>query len=330
MPGTAARIASNHPRYRSRRYERRIARRTRSDPDCNGKWMCSQTCWEDAIASITSGVKSCGWGDVNRIRRTPSMRSTSRSRRANSGAFADPAHGEVAAVRVHVLPQQRHLDHAGPDQALHLGEDVADRPGPLRPADERHDAERARVVASRGDRDPGPERVLPCRRQRTREDLRVLPDVHQRTLGLGAAQELEQVRQRVGPDHDVDPRRSPLDRPPVLLCEASGDDDPQLRVPILQRLQVAEVPVELVVGVLPDRARVQDDEPRLRDVLGGRHPIAQQQPADALRVMLVHLAPEGADQERPVHADEATAADGGAPRPASIGRTPWPGSRAPP
>ena len=56
---------------------------------------------------------------------------------------------DIPAVRVHVLTQQRHLDHAMAHEALDLGEHVADRPGALRAPDERHDAERAGVVASR-------------------------------------------------------------------------------------------------------------------------------------------------------------------------------------
>jgi hypothetical protein len=60
MPGIARRIFASHSRYRSRRYERCIARKTRSDPDCSGKWMCSQTCSHAAMASTTSAVKSCG------------------------------------------------------------------------------------------------------------------------------------------------------------------------------------------------------------------------------------------------------------------------------
>ena len=51
--------------------------------------MCSQTCSEDAIASITSGVKSCGCGEVKRIRRIPSTWLTIRSRSANSGLRED-------------------------------------------------------------------------------------------------------------------------------------------------------------------------------------------------------------------------------------------------
>ena len=37
--------------------------------------MCSQTVSHSAIASITSGVKSCGCGLVNRTRRIPSTAS---------------------------------------------------------------------------------------------------------------------------------------------------------------------------------------------------------------------------------------------------------------
>ena len=109
----------------SRRYERRIAFSTRSEPDCSGKWMCSQTFSLVAIASITSGVKSCGCGDVNRIRRIPSTWLTIRRRSANSGRRDDSGHRDVAPVGVHVLPEQRHLDDAGRREALHLGQDVA-------------------------------------------------------------------------------------------------------------------------------------------------------------------------------------------------------------
>src|SRR5215208_3452761 len=90
MSGIAARIRSSQSRYRSRRYERRIALSTGSEPDCSGKWMCSHTLSLSAIASITSGVKSWGCGLVNRIRRSPSTRFTARSRSANSGRRADP------------------------------------------------------------------------------------------------------------------------------------------------------------------------------------------------------------------------------------------------
>ena len=52
--------------------------------------MCSQTVGVSAIASITSGVKSWGCGEVNRTRRIPSTRPTCRRSSANSGRFEEP------------------------------------------------------------------------------------------------------------------------------------------------------------------------------------------------------------------------------------------------
>ena len=56
--------------------------------------MCSHTFSLCAIASITSGVKSCGCGLVKRILRRPSTWFTARSRSANSGR-----RGESGTVR---------------------------------------------------------------------------------------------------------------------------------------------------------------------------------------------------------------------------------------
>ena len=140
-------------------------------------------------------------------------------------------HRDVSPVRVHVLPEQRDLDDTRRHEALHLGQDVADRARALRASDERHDAERAGVVAARRDRDPRPER-----RRRERPATRSgTVSVYSRTSICGPSvsarsQQVEQVRQRVRADDDVDPRRLALDQALVLLGEAAGDDDPQARV----------------------------------------------------------------------------------------------------
>ncbi len=49
--GMAARTLSMMPRYFSARYERRIARRTRSEPDCSGMCSAGHTLGVCAIAS---------------------------------------------------------------------------------------------------------------------------------------------------------------------------------------------------------------------------------------------------------------------------------------
>ena len=128
---------------------------------------------------------------------------------------------DVATVRVHVLPEQGDLDDPAPGEPLHLRQDVADRARPLRAPDERHDAERAGVVASRRDRHPGSEVVVTRGRQRAGEDLGVLADVHLRSVVVRGLQQLEEMRQRVRADHDVHPRRAPLDLASVLLRQAA-------------------------------------------------------------------------------------------------------------
>ena len=214
--------------------------------------------------------------------------------------------GEVAPVRVHVLPEEGHLHHAARRCALDLGQDVAQRPGPLRPAHERDDAERAVVVAADAHRDPGVMRRARPRGQRAREDLGVFAHVHLGAVSFGRADEIEEPRQRVGADHHVDPRRSRLDAALVLLREAPGHDDPKPRVRILHRLQVPERAVQSVVGVLAHGAGVEHDDLGVGRGGGRRVAVALEEARDALGVVLVHLTPERPDEIAPGHADEST------------------------
>ena len=71
--GIAARTFSMIPRYFDLRYERFIALRTLSEPDCNGMCSCGMTFGVSAIASMTSSVNSAGCGDVKRTRSSPSI-----------------------------------------------------------------------------------------------------------------------------------------------------------------------------------------------------------------------------------------------------------------
>ena len=77
--GIAARTSSRIARNRADRYERRIARRTRSDPDCSGMCSCGHTFGVCAIAAMTSAVKSRGCGEVNRTRSSPGTSPQARS-----------------------------------------------------------------------------------------------------------------------------------------------------------------------------------------------------------------------------------------------------------
>jgi len=94
--------------------------------------------------------------------------------------------------------------------------------------------------------------------------------------------------------------RGPLeDELTILLSEATPNGDLQAWVLGLQGLQVTEIAVELVVGVLPDAAGVEDDHVGRGDVVDALHALGCEERGDPLGVVLVHLTPEGADDEPP-------------------------------
>ena len=251
---------------------------------------CGHTFGVSAIAAITSEVKSRGCGEVNRTRSSPSTEPHDTQQLRERAAVA-----ELDAVGVDVLPEQGHLQHAVRGERGNLGEHVAGAPVLLLAAQRRDDAERAGVVAAHRDRHPARVGRLAARRQRRGEDLQRLGDLH---LGARVVPgPLQQHRQRVHvvrAEHHVHPRRPADDLGPVLLRQAATDRDLHAGPGRLDRPQVAEVAVEPVVGVLPDRARVEDDDV---GAVGVAPDVAGllEQPRHPLGVVHVHLAPVGAD-----------------------------------
>src|SRR2546421_243009 len=78
---------------------------------------------------------------------------------------------------------------------------------------------------------------------------------------VGFGQKPGQTGGVVRPQNHVDVGGPLLDRVPVLLRQAAGDDD--LYAPaasVLEPLHVPEVSVKLPVGVLPDAARVEQHD----------------------------------------------------------------------
>ena len=177
--------------------------------------------------------------------------------------------GERHPVGVHVLAEQRDLEDALVDERLHLGEHVAGPAVGLLAAQRGHDAERTGVVAPHRDRNPSGIGGFARCGQRRRELLQRLDD-----LDLGhpiVPRALEQRRQRtdvVGAEHDVDPRRPLQHGVAVLLRQASADGDLHVGVGLLAGHQVADVAVQLVVGVLAHRAGVEHHDVRVGAVGG--------------------------------------------------------------
>ena len=143
-------------------------------------------------------------------------------------------------------------------------------------------------------------RVAPGR-QRGRVRLVLLEDLDDGPLELGAREQLGRVGEVVRPEDDVDVRRPRPYVVPVLLRQAPADRDLEIGAGVLQRLQVPEVAVELVVGVLADAAGVQHDDVGRLDIVRRLHAFGREQARDAFGVVFVHLAPEGAHEEPAGH-----------------------------
>ena len=211
------------------------------------------------------------------------------------------ARAEVAAVGVHVLAEQRDLGDAVGGERLDLVHDVAHAAADLATAHRRHDAERTGVVAADLDRHPGRVIRVAARGQRRRVRLVLLEDLDDRPFELRAGEQRGRVREVVGAEHDVDVRRRACERVPVLLREATADRDLEVGASVLQRLQVPEMAVQLVVGVLADAARVQHHDVGRLEIRRTLHALGFEHARDAFRVVLVHLAAEGAHEEPAGH-----------------------------
>ena len=101
-----------------------------------------------------------------------------------------------------------------------------------------------------------------------------------------------EVRDRAGPESDVDLRVQIEDPLLLRLGVTAADRDDEIGVLALSGAGIAEVGGELRVGLLANRARVEDDDVRL--LLRGRLAEAErlEHALDALGVVAVHLAAE--------------------------------------
>ena len=109
---------------------------------------------------------------------------------------------------------------------------------------------------------------------------------------------VEQGRQRtdvVRSEHHVHPWRPTQDGVAVLLGQTTTDSDLHIRIGLLARSKVADVAVELVVGVLPNRAGVEHHDVGVGTVRSPSVAGGLQQTRKALRIMDVHLAAVGAN-----------------------------------
>ena len=204
--------------------------------------------------------------------------------------------GERHPVGIHVLAEQGDLDDPFVHQRLHLGEDVSGPAVDLLAAKSRNDAERAGVVATDRDRHPPRIRGLAFGGQGGRKGFQCIDDLD---LGLRiVASAFEQHRQRsevVCSEHDVDPRGLLQDGAAILLGKTAADSDLHSGTTRLDRCQMREVAVQLVVGVLPDGAGVEDHQVGITIVGCADITGLFEETGNTLGVVDIHLTAVGAD-----------------------------------
>ena len=187
---------------------------------------------------------------------------------------------EISAPGVHVLAQQRDLAHPVACEPRHLGDHLARTAAHFAATHGGNDAVRAFRVAAHGNLHPRLEHA---------------PEGPAPDALAARADPVGEVRDRAGPEGDVDVRVQLEEPLPLRLGVAAADGDHLLGLARLEGRGLREVRGEALVGLLADRARVEDEDVRL--VL--RHRLAEperlEHALDPLRVVGVHLAPESRD-----------------------------------
>jgi hypothetical protein len=199
---------------------------------------------------------------------------------------------EVAAVRVDVLPQQGELPDAVVGQAPCLLQELVGRAADLAPARGRDDAVRAAAVAADRDLHPALKLALALGRQVAGEAL----ELEEALRGDAVTrQELGELRHLSRAERDVDERELLEHLVLQRLRPAAADADHGVRLLGLEALRLAQVADQPVVRLLADRAGVEEDQVGVVAVLGLAVAERLEHALHPLRVVLVHLAPEGGD-----------------------------------
>ena len=209
--------------------------------------------------------------------------------------------GELARLRaqpepvgVDVLAQQRDLADAFGGQHADLLHQLLERPRDLAAAGRRDDAERALHVAAGADLHPGVDVAGALAGQVAGEALELEEALRRDAVG---GQELRELVHLAGAERDVDERE--LREHAVLhrLRPAAADADHALGIAPLERARLVEMRDEALVGLLADRAGVEQDQVGLVALRHLGVPERLEHALHVLGVVLVHLAPEGGDVE---------------------------------
>ena len=203
----------------------------------------------------------------------------------------------LAAIRIDVLPEQGHFLHALVGESGDLDQHVVERARDLFAARVGHDAIAAVLRAAFHDRDERRRAVDAGGRQVIELFDLGKADVDLRAMLLSAlVQQLRQAMQRLRAEHHIDIRRALDDRGAFLARDAAADADQHALG--FEMLDTPEIAEHLLLRLLAHRAGVEEDQVSLLDI-GGRLVALRgmQHVGHLVRVVLVHLAAEGLDED---------------------------------
>src|SRR5262249_11893529 len=155
---------------------------------------------------------------------------------------------------------------------------------------EGHDAEGAELIAALDDRDVGLKGGAP-RDLPELVDRVLLGELEREGMAPLAPRGVDQLADPLdlpGPGDEIDPRGSLEDLLPPAVRDAAGDPHDELRMLALALRQDAELGVELVLGLLADRARVEQDHARRGALLGAAESPRLELAGHSLAVQHIH------------------------------------------
>ena len=206
--------------------------------------------------------------------------------------------GEVAlavAPRVHGLAQEHHLAEAARDRAAHVGEQGLERQAALASACVGHHAVGAELVATALHRDPGAHARRAPRLEVAVGLVAVEPHAGDRRARR-VPQQLGKRAVAVGPHHQVEHPRFVEQALAQVLGHAAGHAHHQARALALEAGELAQPAQHALLGMLPDRAGVEDHRVGVLGALHQRQAGALEHARHHLAVRHVHLAAVGLEE----------------------------------
>ena len=199
---------------------------------------------------------------------------------------------DVPLVAVHVLAEQGHLAVALGKQVAGLGHDALRVAAPLPAPGERHHAEAAHVVAAPHDGDEG-RHPLVVEADRLDLGVGLLPaeqGVDRLLPALDLVDEARQIAIGVRADHQVHQLLLFEQLVPQALGHAAEDAHLELGVVALAAFEVLQPVADPLLGIVPDRAGVEQNQIGLAFVLRRSVAGLGEDARDDFTVAEVHLA----------------------------------------